>query len=170
MGSSQSLESDETDQQKYNRCVSETQFNEEDRKKVYEIIAMSHPEKPNKLYFILLGDQSFGFCLTIDVSLGRNNIGRPSFECELDYKDPAYNLSFVTSGTLETFVEIMCTIVKGDGTTTVLNPDSYAKNLLIINEWKISEPKQIHLFKIKHFFGQKGVECELGDILTSNWI
>lgn len=164
MGSTQSLGSDATVHQKYNRCVSMTQFNIEESKKTYEIVAMSHREKPDKLYFILLGDTSFGFCLTIDHF--QNDLGRPSFEYELDYKDPEYNLSFVTNGTLETFVEIMCTMVKGDGTTTVLNPDSYAKNLLRINEWKISEPNQEHIEKIKHFFGQRGVECDLGIILA----
>ena len=142
--------------QKYNRCVSMTLFDSEEKKDTYEIIAMFQPMKSDKLYFVCLGKRSFGFCLTID--LIQYDLGRPSFEYELDYKDPAYALSFVTNGTLETFVEIMSTFVTGgDGITTVTNPISHAKNLLRINEWKILEPKKEYITKIEKFFQSRGV-------------
>jgi hypothetical protein len=132
-----------------------TLFDNEEKKETYEIVAMSHPMKPDKLYFVCLGKHSFGFCLTID--LIQYDLGRPSFEYELDHKDPAYALSFATNGTLETFVEIMSTFVTDTGTTTVTDPISHAKNLLRINEWKVSEPKEEYIEKIEKFFQSRGV-------------
>ena len=157
MGSIQSLGNEESRcaSQKYNRCVDLSQFDIEERNKTYDIVAMSHPEKSDKVYFVLLGLNAFGFCLTIDII--KNGSGRPSFEYELDYNDPVYILSFVTNGTLETFVEIMHMMVKDGGITTVIDPISHAKNLLRLNEWKISEPNQEHITKIEKFFNSRGV-------------
>ncbi len=158
MGSSQSLESKDSDatfHQRYNRCVSETLFDISERKKSFEIVAMNHVEKPTKLYFVLLGDRSFGFCLSIDTD--ENGNARPSFDYELDYHDPRYILSFVTNGTLKQFVEIM-NLTSHNGDTNFYDPDFYAKNLFRIDGWEILESNQDHVKRIQQFFELRGVE------------
>jgi len=157
MGSSQSLDkdSDAVVHQKFNRSVSETQFEVSEMKKSFDIVAMTHAEKPTKLYFVLLGNSSHGFCLSIDID--ESDKARQSFDCGLDYQDPKYTLSFVSNGTLGIFVGII-NLTIGAGTTTVRDPNSYAKNLFRIERMQILEPNQDHIERIQQFFIERGVE------------
>ena len=164
MGSSNSSESNDSDvcmgcpsvaiNQKYNKNVPMTLFDLGDRPKIYEIVAIIHPEKPGCLYFVLLGDHCFGFCLTIDDD--EEGLARPSFEYKLNYQDPRYFLSFITNGTLERFTEILNLTVDYkyvDHNDPVYN----AKNLFRIEGWDVLNPNEEHVKKIEDFFKRRGI-------------
>jgi len=131
-----------------------TLFDLGDIKKTYEIVAMIHPEDPGCLYFVLLGDSCFGFCLTIDDD--EEGLARPSFEYKLNYQDPRYYLSFITNGTLERFAEILNSTAEGqcvDRNDPVYN----AKNLFRIEGWGVQNPNEEHVKKIEDFFRRRGI-------------
>jgi hypothetical protein len=135
-----------------------TLFDLVDIKKTYEIVAMIHPEEPCCLYFVLLGDHCFGFCLKIDDD--DEGIARPSFEYKLNYQDPRYNLSFITNGTLERFVEILNLMVEGkyvDRDDPIYN----SKNLFRIEGWGVQSPIEDHVKKIEDFFKYRGIESQV---------
>ena len=155
LSSSNTWENSDTTCHQTGRCVDFISFDLHDREKFFEIVALTHEESDitPKLYFILLGDHSFAFCLSLE-TVALEIV--PSFELKLDYSDPRYSIAFVTTGLLAKFVEIFNSIGETDCRTQ--DPVFSAQELFRNEGWEMFEPTQVHIEKIQKFFEERGVQ------------